>query len=97
MSVKDRRADCAVRLYLMLTLEGIKQQNIDLRAIEGAVARVHLPRPPGRVQRASELSFSFVPRGDFSEVVLGPSGQEQLVFKTKNAVSAAVASVTTQT
>jgi hypothetical protein len=46
VSVKDRHADCAVHLYLMLALEGIKQQNIDLRAIEGAVARVHLPRPP---------------------------------------------------
>ncbi len=84
---RARRA-CESRAHLMLALQGIKQKDVNFRAVEGAVAGVELPRAAGGVERARELCLCLVPRGDLSEIVLGPGGQKQLVFETKYAITA---------
>jgi hypothetical protein len=73
--------------HLMLALEGVEQQDVDLWTVESAVTRVELPRPSGRVQRARQLGFSFVPRRNLSQVILGPRRKEKFVLKTENVVS----------
>lgn len=65
---EKRRKDASARAasHLMLALQRVEQQNINLGAIEGAVARVQLPRAARGVKRARELSLRFVPRRNFS-------------------------------
>ena len=63
-----RRKDATARAasHLMLALQRVEQQNINLGPVEGAVARVQLPCTARGVERARELSLSFVPRRNFS-------------------------------
>ena len=71
---------------LETTLEGVEDGDIDLRAVEGAVAGVELPLLARLVQRLGQRSLRLVPDLDLAEVTLGASRELHFVRQAEHAV-----------
>lgn len=76
----DRRA-------LERAAEGVADLDVDLGAVERAVAGVELPLPRVLgIERLLELVFGLVPRLDCAEVVVRPCRELELELKAEEAV-----------
>jgi len=64
--------------------EGVLDGDIDLGAIEGAVAGVQFPTMTELVQAFRQLRFRFVPSCSVSDETIGPSGKFEIEIKSKD-------------
>ena len=56
----------------MLALEGVREGDVDLGAVERAVAGVQLPLEAEAVQRLGKVLLGLVPHLDVAQELLGP-------------------------
>jgi hypothetical protein len=75
---------------LELTLESVRDGDIDLGAVEGTITRVELPlgttSSDELIESLSELSFSLVPGGNITKMALRTGGKLHLEGETELAI-----------
>ena len=71
---------------LVLPAQGVRQRDVDLGPVEGAVARVQLPLQAGLGQRVAQRLLGLVPHLHIAEELLWPGAQLQAELEAEGGV-----------